>query len=255
MTFFRIPYRVKLLYLFCRNFGFFTGIFLFIKIQSGYLSNIKLPGIKHPITLRPDTTDVQTFNQLFLDQEYEIDFHSPKTIIDGGANIGLFAIIMKNKYPDAKIICVEPDIENFNALKANVAAYDNIFCENYGIWNKNTKLKVYDKYHYGKWGIIVEENEINGTIPSITIDTLLRKHSIDSVDVLKLDIESSEKQVFAEGYSAWLPKVRTLVIEVHDWMVEGCRASVFNAINNTFSKYKTSSIGENIVVVNEDTPV
>jgi hypothetical protein len=40
----------------------------------------------------------------------------------------------------------------------------DIYCENCGFWNKDTMLRVYDKYDIGKWEIIVEEDLEHGNI-------------------------------------------------------------------------------------------
>jgi FkbM family methyltransferase len=242
--------KLKRLAKFCMKFGFIKGSILFIKFQLGYVDNIKIPQIKHRFSLRHKTSDIPVFCEFFLNDGCDVVLSNPLFIIDGGANIGLFAILMKNRYPESTIICVEPDIENFKLLQKNVSPYDGIYCENYGIWDKNTKLKAYDKYEIGKWGIVVEEDLSNGNISAITISALLEKYSIKQVDVLKLDIETSEKQVFSNNFDPWLTKVKTIIIELHDRYENGCSESFFKAINKSFRKYNFSIIGENVVIEN-----
>jgi FkbM family methyltransferase len=211
--------------------------------------DLHLPNVPHPVFLRRDTSDVPTFKQVFLNREYALDLGDPKVIVDGGANIGLFAIEMKQRHPDARIICIEPDPDNFALLKKNVEPYPDIACENCGIWHRDALLKVHDKYDYGKWGMVVEEDE-QGDVPAMSMASIMQKHGLDHVDVLKLDIETSEKRVFAQNFMNWLPTVRTLVIELHDWMEEGCSRTFFNAVNKAFSRYKYSMSGENTVIEN-----
>lgn len=238
-----------------RRFGMWDGLKLYLKFRSGKLENIKVPNVKHPLSLRPSSSDVPTFFQVFLDDEYRIPFsQAPKVIIDGGANIGLFSIKMKNQFPDASIVCVEPDPENFQMLQKNLSQYGGIQYENRGIWNKDTRLKVYDKYDSGKWGMIVEEDLESGSIDAISLDSLFKKYELDRVDVLKLDIETSEKKLFSEGYEKWLPKVKMVIIELHDWMEPGCSKPFFSAINNSFTNYAFTCVGENVVITNLDIP-
>jgi predicted O-methyltransferase YrrM len=45
-------------------------------------------------------------------------------VVDAGANIGLASLWFANQYPKAKIVCIEPDPENFRILKENLAASD-----------------------------------------------------------------------------------------------------------------------------------
>jgi FkbM family methyltransferase len=228
------------------------GLKLFDQYQFGNLEQVVLPDIKHPFTLRVNTSDIPVFDQVFLNQEYNVKLITPKVVIDGGANIGLFALYIKNKYPEAKIICVEPDIENFDVLKKNISPYENIFCENCGLWNRDAKLKVYDKYEMGKWAMVVEEDAVNGNISAVSLKTLMQKYSIERIDVLKLDIETSEKQLFLDNYDYWLSKTKIIIIELHDWMEDGCAKPFFEAINKSYSKYKFTMIGENVVIENKD---
>jgi FkbM family methyltransferase len=182
-----------------------------------------------------------------------MDFYNPQIIIDGGANIGLFTIWMKKKYPTAKIICIEPDVENFELLQKNVATYHDVSCECCALWDtEGGKLKSYDKYNTGKWGLVVEEDLTHGNVCAISINTLIENYAIKQIDVLKLDIEKSEKQLFSSNYEMWLPKVKLIVIELHDWLEIGCSKSFFEAINKSFSNYKLSFRGENVVVLNMD---
>ena len=68
------------------------------------------------------------------------------------------------------------------------------------------------------------------------------------IDVLKLDIEGSEKEVFEEGYENWLPKTKLLLVELHDKMKKGCSRSVLNAVNKYDFSFDIK--GENIIFTN-----
>jgi FkbM family methyltransferase len=243
----------KLIIKFIIRFGFIKGLILSVSYIAGKVDKIKLPSIKYPISLRPNTSDLPTFKQVFLDVQYNIPFdNQTKTIIDGGANIGLFSIQIKNIFPNSKIICVEPDLDNFCQLKKNLNFYSNIFYENTGLWHHDTKLKIHDKYDSGKWGMVVEEDNKEGTVDAISINTLIKKYEIDYIDVLKLDIETSEKKLFSENFKEWLPKVKMIIIEFHDGYEKGCSKSFFKAINSVFEDYSFSARGENVIIINND---
>jgi len=219
------------------------------KILDGRVVKIRIPQIEYPVFLRLGTSDIAIFEEIFLIKEYDkIKFERAKIIIDAGANIGLFAVLMKNIYPEAKIVCIEPDIENVEILKKNVSSYNHVYVENRGLWNKDTKLKAYDKYNSGKWGIIVEEDLVDGSISAITVKSLMNKYSFDHIDIFKIDIEGSEKQLFSNNFDSWLPAVKCLVIELHDWMVSGCSKPFFEAINKCFLNYSSLTSGANIII-------
>ncbi len=235
------------------NYGLVAGLKLFVKIKFKSFDKLRVPGIANTICLREGTSDLQTFYQIFLDNEYEIEIiNKPKVIIDAGANIGLFSILMKSKFPESQIICIEPDADNFKKLQLNLSEYGNVFYENFALWSKETKLKVYDKFSMGKWGLIVEENETDNNISAITINTIIDKYKIERIDLLKLDIESSEKYLFRENFERWLPMTKMIVIEFHDRFERDCSRPCFEFINKHMASYTLSASGENIIIVNND---
>ena len=71
-----------------------------------------------------------------------------------------------------------------------------------------------------------------------------------SLDLLNLDIEGSEMSVFESGYEEWLPKVKLLIIELHERMRPGCTAVFEKAINQYH--FERSISGENLVYRNKD---
>ena len=238
---------------FIDKYGILKGTGLYLDIKFNRLSGIKIPGIKAPIFLRTGTTDVAMFEQVFLYDDYKIDLSFvPKVIIDAGANVGLFSILMKNRFPEAKVICIEPGKENCEVLKRNLGLYSNAEILNAGLWNSVTKLSILDKYKAGHSALVVEEDAANGNIPAVTIDSLIQTYGLDTVDILKIDIETSEKEVFLKNYEQWLPKMRMIIIELHDWLIPGCSKAFFEAINKTVNNYSYSVCGENTIVENKD---
>jgi len=243
--------HIILLSRFYIRFGLWNGVKLFLKFKLRRVDRIQLPGFRFPFSLRTGTSDIQAFNHIFLDDNYYFRYaEKPKIIIDAGANIGLFTIKMKNEYPEATIICIEPDQDNFQRLTANLSMYDNIYLENCALWGTNTSGTIHNKFYLGNWGMVVEENLGEGRIPFVTISSLLQKYKVDQVDILKLDIETSEKQVFAGQTNVWLPKVRVMIIELHDWLETGCASVFFKTINSNLTDYTYLVKGEYTVIIN-----
>jgi len=240
---------------FITSFGFFQWIPLYFKFKFKAFSQFQPPGIRFPFSLRKNSTDRSIFYELFADRNmgYLRDIGQPKYIIDGGANIGLSAIIYKNLFPDSIIICVEPDEANLEMLKKNIAPYQHIYVEQAGIWHTDVKLKVYDKYGFGQSGMVVEEDEKEGTIQGLTISAIMKKYEIPTVDLLKLDIETSEKYLFEKNYEGWLPQVRAILIELHDRILPGCGRAFFHAIDSTYPQYHFDQFDYYSLVLNLNT--
>ncbi len=231
-----------------RRYGVIKGLYVYFQLK--YKSAIDLPWIKHKIEIRKGTSDLDTLFQIFVQQEYDaVKASNPKYIIDGGANIGLFTIEMKRSFPDAQMFCIEPDTENYQLLQRNLKVYKNVTAIHAGIWNRDTRLSLQVSPH-GKWGVMVKEDAISGNIPGITVDSILKQYNIPYVDILKLDIEASEKFLFSSDCSNWLPRVKMIVIELHDFVEQGCANIFFKTIVETYKDFSYSISGENTVIVN-----
>lgn len=145
---------------YCLQFGCFKGIGIIwqLFVLKKGLAKIQLPGFTYPIFLRRGTSDIKVFEQIFIYREYDIPIHHKVAfILDGGSNIGLSAIFFKHKFPDATIVCIEPESNNFNILQKNTAGYTDIVCLKKGLWNKQTWLQVADTFNMGNWGFICSE--------------------------------------------------------------------------------------------------
>src|SRR5574337_2146831 len=145
---------------YCYHLGLWAGMRVLLTsffAKRGKLISYKIPGIKHPVHMRAKTSDEYTFRQIFLNKEYEFSYDgAPKSIIDAGANIGLAAIYFANRYPDCRIICLEPESTNFTLLETNINRYPNITGLKAGLWSKKTYLKIKDE-GLGNWGFTVQE--------------------------------------------------------------------------------------------------
>ena len=243
------------LFRFIHRFGIMKGPLLFFKLKCGNQKNIKVPGISLRFSLRKGTSDYKTFYQAIVHNQYFFNYPiKPELIIDGGANIGLASIVFKSMFPDTTIIAIEPDRENFEQLNKNLKPYSKIHTLNKGIWNKKSIVQVTDKYNFGKWGMVTEEIEAEtaDSISTVTIDEIMNLYHIDSIDILKLDIETAEREVFTSDYVVWLPKVKIIIIELHDSFCKGTAMPFFKAIVETFNNYSYYQLGENTIIVNEE---
>ncbi len=78
-----------------------------------------------------------------------------------------------------------------------------------------------------EWGVRVRAaraGEIGG-IEAIDLPSL----GLNRIDLLKIDIEGSEANLFAEGSDRWLPHVSNIAIELHG---NECEERFHNAMSN-----------------------
>ena len=174
---------------------------------------------------------------------YEIE-----NVLDCGANVGMTTLWFNKYLEPKKIISIEPDKVNYNFLLKNTQDFANIISIQAGVWKKNTKLNIED-VSKSNLGFIVKEN-LNGNIDAITIKQLCAKYKVDSISLLKLDIEGSEKEVFESLDDSLLNITKLILIEFHERYSPGCCQVVINKLykRNTYLDF----IGEKLLVVNRD---
>ena len=119
--------KLPVLKLHLKTLGFINLIGYILQrifVPKNAIIKVSIPGYAHSVYLRNCPSDTQIFTQIFLREELKIDLKlPPKTIIDGGANIGLATLYLKNNYPDATIYSIEPDHSNFKILQKNTNPY------------------------------------------------------------------------------------------------------------------------------------
>ena len=181
-----------------------------------------------------------------------IENYQPKLILDCGGNIGCAAVYFANKYPTAQIYSIEPEKNNFRLLIFNTALYENIHPIKSALWDKETFIRVETEGHgVGDFMTFETTADDSTAFQTTTVSKLLAESGFDEIDLLKIDIEGAEKEVFsAPDVDEWLPKVKVLIIELHDRMKRGCSYEFFKAI----AKYKWffAFRGENLIFIRED---
>jgi FkbM family methyltransferase len=222
-----------------RRFGWGPGIATFGALVGlkRRVVEIRVPTLRAPVAIRRGTSDVSTFEQVFVEQEYEIplDFE-PATIVDAGANIGLASALFASRYPSAQIIAIEPDADNFVMLQRNTRAYPNVTALRAALWGRAGALRIANPRDE-PWAFRVEEVD-GGEVAAVTIEDILRILGTSRLDVIKMDVEGAEVEVMAHS----APCISVLIVELHS----GEAGSVFfRAIDGR--GFDISRCGENTV--------
>ncbi len=176
-------------------------------------------------------------------------------IIDAGGYIGTAAIWFAQNYPEAKILTIEPSQANYEILLENIEPYSNIVPLNKAVVARSRPVNLMDR-GTGDWGFSIVEKPRDNPNPTslhhiegVTLDELIYDSKVNGVDILKLDIEGGEKEVFDfPGY--WARNTVLLVAELHNRIVQGCGAS-YRAACAHMDELPASG-GEKVFTVNTD---
>lgn len=218
--------------------------------------SIYIPDYLYEVTLRVGGSDVHTFHQVFLGKEYDSP-HLPKSadkIVDLGGNIGLGSVFFALRYPDAKLVTVEPDQGNFALLQENTYALgQRIQSYQAAVWVRDGAISFHTETDDGRdleaWGGQV--SEVSGRKSQLTtcyaLTTLLDKAGFDTVDILKVDIEGAELELFSQGAEAWLDRIKLIIVETHDRFRPGSEIAVRTALASRFRELPP--LGENLIFI------
>lgn len=199
---------------------------------SYYLSRVVLPAItpSHFVVtlprfagrkalLRPNGVDYGTLSDVFLKQLYSCHSEgasSVSRVLDLGANIGLAALFLSHRFPNAQFACVEPSPDNEGVLRETIALNGiraTIFNAAIGTEAGEAVLHLgADPTAYSLSPKGPSERTLK--VPQVTVEQLLEQLGWAEIDVLKIDIEGYEKVLFRSN-TAWLDRVRFIIGEAH----------------------------------------
>jgi len=209
--------------------------------------------VSYPIIARMgDSSDVHVFRQIFAFDEYAClrAVRSPSLIFDLGANVGYSSAYFLNCFPTAKVLAVEPDPANYEVCRANLAAYGGRVKLVLGaVWSSRSRL-VLSRDGWGdhrEWAsrVLTGGDSDDASVEGWDITGLLQMAGGQHIDILKVDIERSELEVFGHGSSSWLPKVGNICIELHG---ADCEEVFFHALRGF--DYHLERSGELTVCLN-----
>jgi FkbM family methyltransferase len=179
---------------------------------------VKPIGYPHPVVVRRIGSDRNVLSQMFVRREYApvSSLRDVKLIVDCGANIGLSAYYLLHCYPAARLIAVEPDDENCRLCRENLSPFqDRVTVLNAAVWSDRQRLRIIpESRRDGSWSLEVEPWS-SGDVEGLALpDILSRAGASGPVDLLKVDIEGAEIEVFRHS-PAWLAETRNIAIELH----------------------------------------
>lgn len=167
-----------------------------------------------------DRSELLALEEIFLDGEYDISLPSdPAVIVDLGANAGQASRFFRSRYPDARIIAVEPDPSTFAHLRRNLGDDGNAVTRQVAVTAAPGEVRL-RRFLDASWMTQVTEGGDDDTVAvaGMTLDDVLTEEGVDRVGLLKVDIEGLEIDVLTAG--AALRRADTVIGELHYWMHE-----------------------------------
>jgi FkbM family methyltransferase len=159
-------------------------------------------------------TDLEVMIEVLVRREYDdLPCADAEVIVDLGAHIGLATLRLLAANPSARVIAVEPDPFLIEQLRANVSGLPVTVLQA-AISDESGERTFYRSDTFS-WANSLERTmpvQIPVSVHTVTLDEILDAYSCSRVDLLKVDIEGGEWDLFSRG----LPdRVQSVVGEVH----------------------------------------
>jgi FkbM family methyltransferase len=204
---------------FLRIVGFFQAVrFITYRLRGVHTIELRVSGIQSPLVCRTSGPDRWTLWHVFGRDHFDetTPQDSPGLVIDAGANVGYASVYFANKYPSSQIIAIEPDTANCKLFRKNCAGYSNIELIQGALWSSSADL-IIDNPSGRSHAFRVAEipSPTNTSIKGFTVAELLARSGKRYIDLMKLDIEGSEEQLFSSNYSDWIGHAKRMIIETH----------------------------------------
>ncbi len=199
------------------------------------------------------------YKEIFEDRCYlrhGIRLSEDATVIDIGANIGLFSLFVRSQSPRASVFSYEPSPIAFRALQANCEAYGPLLRPfNVGVSDRRgsaqltfyEKSSVFSSFHSnaeedrqaikavvanmvrGELGTAAESvdeyveelmtdrmNRQTFECPLVSVSDIIRDNGLQRVNLLKVDAEKCELEILRGIDDSVWPSIDQVVVEVHD---------------------------------------
>ena len=180
------------------------------------------------VAYRPASSDVDVLSHSFEDDIFlkgvpEYQPNSSHTVLDVGAHIGDFSLLMSRRV--ARVYSIEARRETFALLKTNLFVNNvtNVIADHVALSDKNGFCRLYLATEGESWGDSTTF-DFNGSAENVSCVTLQRylfERNIPRVDFAKFNCEGAEFPILMSADQSTLSRFETLLVLYHCDLVNG----------------------------------
>jgi FkbM family methyltransferase len=208
------------------------------------------------VSYREDTADEAVLSHSFDRDIFfsSIPYYTPPVnavVIDVGAHIGTFSLLMSHLAPKGICFALEPSNETFEVLQSNSVdnkLRDKLIPCKYALYDTNSTIRLYHDEQSGNWGHSVVKQLSNSfeDVETITLDRFFELYNISYCDLIKFNCEGAEFNILADVSDKVLNRIDTWIILFHeDLAADGNRDKMVRRL-------KKNGFIVNVIRVSED---
>jgi FkbM family methyltransferase len=166
--------------------------------------------------------EVEVFWHVFVRPSYVLPERCT-TIVDCGANVGIFSVWAASQRPQARIVAVEPFPETYMGLLANIRQNHldhRVRCVKMALASHSGERQMQTTGDSPNRQLILHDEDglTDRTVPvsCITLAECFDQFGVDTLDLLKMDIEGSEWAVLLSTPTDVLRRIGHIQLEYHE---------------------------------------
>lgn len=159
------------------------------------------------------------YKQMFLDKIYDVFIDDNiETVIDVGANVGIFSNYISCKKNVKLIHAIEPVLKPFNELKKQFYYYNHVKCHKLGIHYNSGKEFINVDNNQSILSTFLNTSPHTNLVEEVNICTLpefMDNCALNIVDLIKLDVEGLEYEILNSMNDKQVLRSKNWLIEYH----------------------------------------
>ncbi|KAI0912705.1 FkbM family methyltransferase [Ustulina deusta] len=178
------------------------------------------------------------YKEIFEDGCYDVsNLSEAPFVIDVGANIGMFSLYLKQKFPSSKILAFEPAPETYNILRRNLELHNisDVEAFPWGLASEESIQQLTYFPNLPEHGREVAKQGFGGAqqvdVKIERLSNILNSHpEFTRIDFLKIDVEGAELEVLRGLDDAHWSLVHNVALET--WDASGVRDEIENLLKS-----------------------
>ena len=225
--------------------------------QNGLQNDLGIINRPHAVFFNPPIFDNylgHQFAEVYKDRIYDPYLSNKKDlqIVDIGANIGVTSYYFSHF---GKVLSVEPSLQHFTILNTMVdfnQLTDKIKTVQKAVYCKDGFFDFFHNKNKTMFSLnaVVSDSPDTEKVEAVTMDRLFEENGITHVDLLKLDTEGAEVEIFSsEGFSKVAKMIDVIVTETHSWNGRHPNQIIDALTNNEFEVKKIENDASILVAI------
>ena len=209
------------------NFGgFVVDLYENGKLISSKSIRIKKTTTKKEVTHIVNNTEPTfiNYNEFFVDKIYNrfLEGKTFGTVVDVGANVGLWTEYIRGISNVEKVFMVEPNRIALEILNDSFGNRTDMEIVDSAMSNIDGQLEFFVNEENSTVSSMMNEHKHGGgnfnlsyKVNSVTFDTFIRDFELETIDLMKVDIEGAEYDLFDSMEKSHFDKIQNILSEYH----------------------------------------